>query len=78
MANKHHTRNQPHYSENEDYHSRNQQRFSTNQQNKNWKIDQSDPIYQPNLFEHIHEMNKHDKQDKTQHHIIINSNHKIL
>ena len=51
MANKHHTRNQPHYSENEDYYSQNQQRFSTNQQNKNWKIDQSDPIYQPNLFE---------------------------
>ena len=30
------------------------------------------------FLNHIHKMNKHDKQDKTHHHIIINSNHKIL
>ena len=51
MTNKHQTRNQPHYSEDEDYFSQNQQRYSTNQLNKNWNIDQPDPIYQPDLFQ---------------------------
>ena len=50
-ANKHHTRNQPHYSEDGEYNSQNPQRFSTNQQNKNWNINQKDPIYQSDLFE---------------------------
>ena len=51
MTNKRHLRNQPHYLEDENYYSQNQQGLSTNQQNNNWKIDQPDPIYQPDLIE---------------------------
>ena len=48
---KHVLRNRRLYSEDEDYYSQNQQRFSTNHKNNNWKIDQPDPINQPDLFE---------------------------
>ena len=51
ITNNHHTRNQPPFSEDEDYCSQTQQRVSTNQQNSNWKNDQPDPIYQPDLLE---------------------------
>ena len=77
MTNKHHTRNQPHYSEDEEYYRQNQPLISSNQENNNSNIDQPDLIYQPDLSIHIHETNKHNKQDTTQHHITITSVHKI-
>ena len=80
MTNKHHIRNQPHYSEDEEYYHQNQRRFNKNQQNNKWNIDQPDPTYQPDLFEPYtrKEKNKHDKQDRTQRHIIKTFNHKTL
>ena len=50
LANKHHSRNQPHYSEDEDYYYQSQQ-FNTNHRHNNWNINQPDPYYQPDLFE---------------------------
>ena len=78
MTIKHHLRNQPHYSADEEYHNQNKQRFNTNQRNNNWNNDQQDPIYQPDLLNHIHETNKHDKQDITQRQITITFSPKTL
>ena len=72
ITNNHHTRNQPPFSEDEDYCSQTQQRFSTNQQNSNWKMINQILFINQIFWNHIHEMKKHDKQDKTQHHITIN------
>ena len=55
-TNKNHIRNQPQYSEDIKY-------YHQNQQNNNWNIDQPDLFYQPDLFIHIHDTNKHDKKD---------------
>ena len=74
MTNKHHTRNQPQFLEGEDYFSQNQQQFSTNPQNNNRNIDEPEPIYQPASFEPY----TRNEQDKTQFHIIITFNHRIL
>ena len=41
-------RNWPHYSEDEDFFN---QPFHNNPQNNSWKTDQTDPFYQPDIFE---------------------------